>query len=487
MNQLPNVAIIGAGLGGLATAARLASRGFQVTVYEQNNSVGGRNSEVSFAGCTFDGGPTLLMMLDPLKRLFSDLGERLEDHLELTLCNPGYRAYYADGSTIESTIEVDQMVKNLQAFGAEKDAEKYPEFLESIKTLYQDAVPNFVESNFQNLSEIASPKKLKMVAKHGMLRNLSKVIEREFSDERVRMLMSFQTMYLGLSPYDAPYVYAVLTYMEYGEGIWYPKGGMPEISNAILKLAEGRGAKFLLNTQITRLEDDSIVDSNGEHYPADIVICNTDLPAAGVDLLGNPPTRKKNSCSALMVYARYDGQLDSLEHHNVVFGSDFKGNLADIFASVPRLPSDPSFYACISSKSDPNRAPEGASNLYLLIPCPNLTYPYQQQDFNDLREKAFKRLSEISDFQPDRISAMQTFTPFDWQSKYGLWQGAAFGLSHIFTQSAFFRPSNRIPGRNGGYFVGASTMPGNGIPMVLISAELVEKRLEQDGYLCGGR
>lgn len=486
MSTSPSVAIIGAGLGGLATAARLAARGCDVTVFEQNSHVGGRNSEVSLAGCTFDGGPTLLMMLDPLKRLFADLGEKVDDHLELTLCDPGYRAFYADGSTIESTINVDQMVENMRSFDADTDAEKYPAFLQSIKELYEDAVPNFVESNFENLGEIASPAKLKMVARHGMLRNLSKVIERKFTDERIRMLMSFQTMYLGLSPYDAPYVYAVLTYMEYGEGIWYPKGGLPEVSNAIQRLARSRGAKFQMSTQIARVEEDCIVDNDGNQFHADIVICNADLPSAGVDLLGTSPSKKKNSCSALMVYAKYDGQLDSLEHHNVVFGSDFKGNLTDIFAATPRLPSDPSFYACISSKSEPSRAPEGSHNLYLLIPCPNLTYPYTHADFDGLIEKAFARLAKISAFDREKISAIQTFTPFDWQSKYGLWQGAAFGLSHIFTQSAFFRPSNRIPGRKGGYFVGASTMPGNGIPMVLISAELVERRLEKDGCLPGG-
>lgn len=470
----PKVVVIGAGLGGLATAARLAHRGYRVLVLEKTDQIGGRNRSLSVGECHFDAGPTLMMMLEPFTRLFQDLGERLEDHLDIALCDPSYRVFYRDGTRIDGTPNVARMVRQIEAISGRKDAENYAVMLGELAALYRDAIPNFVRRNWDSPLQAARPRHLKTVLERGMLGNLYQGISRYMDDERLRMLFSFQTMYLGLSPFDAPWVYAVLTYMEYGEGIWYPKGGIAEISRVVGRLAETRGAEIRLSSPVAKVEEKSVLLESGERIEADHVVVNADLPYAERALLGQPGKNRRYSCSAFLLYIDYAGDLPPLEHHNVFFGANFRENLDAIFHRQER-PSDPAFYACVSSKSEPKNAPQGHSNLFVLVPCANLDRLWSPQDESALKEAVFARLREEAAFDPTRIAALQVYTPNDWQTDLNLDRGAAFGLSHDFLQSAFFRPTNRGP--HGVTYVGASTVPGNGMPMVLISAELAEERI----------
>ena len=477
--MVARITVVGAGLGGLATAARLAHRGHDVTVLEKTDAIGGRNRPVRVGESLFDGGPSLMMMLEPFSRLFADLGERMEDHLELTLCDPSYRVFYRDGSRIDGTPNVARMVKQIEALSGRRDAENYGVMLGDMAALYRDAIPNFVRRNWDSPLQAARPKHLRTVLKRRMLGNLAKGIARYMDDERLRMLFSFQTMYLGLSPYEAPWVYAVLTYMEYGEGIWYPKGGLVEIANAVARLAERRGATIRLNAPVCRIEGTTVTLENGERIEADHVVMNADLPYAERALMGRKgPDKRKYSCSAYLLYVDYADELPAMQHHNIFFGGDFRDNLEAIFNRRER-PDDPAFYACIPSKTDPDTAAPGHSNLFVLIPCANLDRPWSAEDAEALKTAAFNRMREEVGFDPAKVTALKTYTPEDWAGELNLEKGAAFGLSHHFVQSAFFRPNNRVKGRPGLTYVGASTMPGNGLPMVLISAELAEERVLQ--------
>jgi phytoene desaturase len=477
--------VVGAGLGGLATALRLSHLGHRVTVLEKTDQVGGRNREVKVGPATFDGGPTLLMMLDPFRKLFEDVGERLEDQLQLSLCDPGYRVFFADGARIEGTPNVARMIRQIQDLSDPEDALAYPRLLGDLAALYEASIPNFVRKNFYGPADFFAPRSLGLVRRHRMLGNLASGIARYVRDPRLRMLFSFQTMYLGLSPYEAPWVYAVLTYMEYGEGIWYPKGGMVEVCRSVARLAERRGTNVRLNAPVAKIEGNRVVLESGETLEADAVICNADLPYAERELASRPAPRadrRRYSCSAYMLYLDYEGELPQLLHHNVFFGRDFEGNLADIFTRE-KLPEDPAFYACVSARSDPQQAPAGHENLYVLVPCPNLDRPWATADGCELQERVFSRLASEVGFDPTRVAAMREYSPIDWKEDLNLDHGAAFGLSHHFAQSAFFRPGNRSRSNPNLYYVGASTVPGNGLPMVLISAELVEDRLRHDGFL----
>ncbi len=478
--------MVGAGLGGLATALRLAHRGHRVTVLEKNDSTGGRNRRVQVGECAFDGGPTLMMMLDPFKKLFTDVGERLEDHMNIKLCDPSYRVFFADGSQIEGTPNVARMVDQIERLSGRHEAERYGKLLGDLAELYRISIPNFVRRNYNSMLDLASPKALGMVLQHHMLDNLAKRIERYVEDPRLRMLFTFQTMYLGLSPYDAPWVYGVLTYMEYGEGIWYPMGGMARIHESVEELAAKKGVEIRLNANVKAVRGKTVELDSGETITADAVITNADLPYSEETLekearKSKPKPKRRYSCSAYMMYIDYKGELPELLHHNVFFGSDFKGNLDALFHEPLSVPDEPAFYCCISKRSDPERAPEGHENVFVLIPCPNNDYPMSEADERKMQEYVYKRLHQAACFDKSKIVEQKTYGPREWATDYNLDKGAAFGLSHDFMQSVCFRPDNRSKENPGVYYVGASTVPGNGLPMVLISAELVEDRLVKAG------
>lgn len=477
------VVVVGAGVGGLATALRLAHRGHEVTVLEKTNEVGGRNRNERVNDCLFDGGPSLLMMLDPFRKLFADVGERMEDHLSITLVDPGYRAWYRDGSRIDATPNTAKMVRAIEELCGKEEASRYPGFLGEVGNLYHGAIDHFVRSNYSRVKDFAAPSQIKRILTLGMLKNLAKKVERRFEDPRLRMLFSFQTMYLGLSPYQAPWVYATLAYMEYGEGIWYPEGGLPKVSEVIAELALERGAVVRTGCPVRSIEEGRVVLENGEVVNADIVVCNADLPYARRELEhSSKPDRYRYSCSALVMYIDYEGELPEMLHHNVFFGKDFKENLDDIFTRLV-LPDDPAFYACLSNRSEAGRSPKGHENLFLLVPVPHLGFEWTPEAEAEVRTKVFARLTEECGFDPTKIRGMKARSPIDWRDELNLENGAAFGISHDLFQSAFFRPSNVSKDTKGTYYVGASTVPGNGLPMVLISAELVEKRLIERGEI----
>ncbi len=388
--------MVGAGLGGLATALRLAHRGHKVTVLEKTDQVGGRNRRTRVNDCTFDVGPTLLMMLDPFRKLFRDVDECFEDHLNITLCDPNYRVFFADGCRMDCSANMAQMIRQMEALGAHEDAAKYPQMIGKLADLYHASLPNFVRRNYDSPVDLLGPKSGLVAAKHGMFGNLAKGMGKCFKDPRLQTLFCLQSMYLGLSPFDAPWVYAVLVYMEYGEGIWYPKGGMVEITRVVAELAEGRGAELHLNSPVAAIEGPSVRLDSGKVITADAVICNADLPYAEKSLLATfAPLREKStrrySCSAYTMYMDYEGELPSIQHHNIVLGSDFQGNLDQIF-NQHRVPTEPSFYVAASSKADHSMAPEGHLNLQILVPCPNLDHPWAEADPQDVEEKVFGRL-----------------------------------------------------------------------------------------------
>lgn len=475
---MKTVVIVGAGMGGLATAARLAKAGYEVAVFEARSQVGGRIGELRRDGYRFDTGPTLLMMLEPLERLFQDLHRRIEDYLDLTLVDPSYRAYFGDGTVFDSSPNIARMVREIRQKISPDEVPGYLRLMGDLSAMYHAVVPAFVRKQYRGLGDLFSPYQIGLLLRHRLLGNLWQRVGHYVRDPRLRMLFSFQTMYLGLSPKDALWVYGVLTYMESGEGVWYPRGGMHRLPEAIARIAQEEGARIYLNHRVAEVlvEDERAVGvrlASGEVLKADAVIINADAPTAYRELL--PPTRYtkrdfKNSCSALMFYIGYTERLPHQLHHNVYFSRGFEANLHELFKQN-RVPSDPSFYTCLSNRTDRSDAPAGCENLYVLVPVPNLTGEDARATVPRVLETVIQRVG----LKRECLQFVETLTPHEWQAM-GLWQGAAFGIAHTFFQSTAFRPSLQTPFRDC-YLVGASTQPGNGIPMTLISAELVAERV----------
>ncbi len=479
---MAHVVVVGGGIGGLTASARLAHRGYRVTLVEARTQLGGRIGEVRRDGFRFDTGPTLLMMLDPLERFFADTHRRIEDYLQPVLLNPSYRVFFADGTQFDSSPCIASMVREIGRKISPAEVPGYLRLMADLSAMLNEVVPAFVRRNYRSLADLLSPRQIHLLFKHRLLANLHGRIKHYVSDPRLHMLFTFQTMYLGLSPMQAPWVYGILTYMESGEGVWFPRGGMYAIIRAIERIALEEGVQIRLGEKAQQVIVENgrargVRLASGEVINADVVVLNTDVPTAYTRLLPPAPQagrQWRNSCSALVLLIGYDGALPALLHHNVHFSADFQRNLSEIFVQKV-VPADPSFYTCLSVRTEPSDAPAGSENLYVLVPVPNLTGEDAGAASEQVLERVLERLAREANLQRERIRFVERITPADWEAM-GLWQGAAFGLGHDFFQSTCFRPSNRAP-FDEVYFVGASTVPGNGIPMVLISAELLQERL----------
>ncbi|HZU14000.1 MAG TPA: phytoene desaturase family protein [Chloroflexota bacterium] len=480
----PETIVIGGGLGGLAASIRLRLAGRRVRLLEKNGRLGGRCNRLELDGFTFDTGPTLLLMRDVLDDLFACAGRRLEDYLDLVRLDPNYVIHFGDGSTLEISGDLDATAKQMDALetGA---GERFRHYLADAGRNYRISRERFVERNFCHWHEFFTPVNLRYLLATHALRSLARHVGRFFEDERLRLALSFQTMYLGLSPDDAPSIYSLLPYTEIAEGIWYPRGGMYRIVTALARLAGELGVEIETGAEVRevsrverRVTDVRTADRS---YPADLVVCNADLPWASRALFDIPRRRRLNpGSSAFLLYLGLDRRYPCLRHHNVYLSPDPAANFDAIFHrhSVPR---DPSFYVCAPTGTDPSTAPPGGEALYVLVPVPATSPAIDwSSDASPLREHVLDRLERDLPGLCSHIVCERAYTPTDFEHDYHISRGSAFGLSHALHQVGYFRPSNRALGYDNLYFVGASTVPGGGIPMVIIGSRLVAERIAEE-------
>ncbi|MFN3742708.1 MAG: phytoene desaturase family protein [Anaerolineales bacterium] len=489
----PTAIVIGAGIGGIAAAARLAKNGYDVTVLEKEATPGGRCNQIVRDGHRFDIGPTLFLMPEVWEETFAGLGERMSDHLDLRRIDPTYTIYFEDGLQLQLTSNLGEMQRQLEQ--VEKTAfVGFLAYLAEGARHYKLSLEKFVGRNFYSLFEYFSLTNLPLILQLKALQKHYANAGRFFKDERLKAAFTFQNMYLGLSPYDAPATYSLLQYTELAEGVWYPMGGMYAAIQALVKVAEKLGVKFAYNTAVKRLNVErsnvprvnSVTLEDGRELTADIVVGNADLPYIYKELL---PDRKEAekldkklyTCSTIMFYWGVDKQYPQIAHHNVFLGGDYKASFDQIFQDHT-LPEVPSFYLHAPARTDPSAAPAGQDTLYVLVPVGHLD-ARAEQDWDALihraRETVFTRLAKemgITDLR-QHIKFEIVYQPKVWKERFNLEKGAAFGLSHNFWQVGYLRPHNRHAKYKNLYFVGASTHPGTGLPIVLLSAKLTTERI----------
>ena len=486
--------IIGAGIGGLCTAARLAHEGYHVTVIEKESMVGGRAHRLKQDGYTFDTGPTILMMTDVLYDTFSYCGKNFDDYIDLQQLEPNYKVWYPEGETLEVSSNLPRFAAELAKFDP-KGPEQFYRFFADVSEMYRISRHKFIDKNFDKLTDFIDLKAGIQLLRRRGLTKLYSFVSRYFTDPRLRQLFSFQSMYLGVTPYEAPAIYSVVSYMETGLGIWYPKGGMHALPQALAKLCMDLGVDIRLNTPVQGITEEhkrvTGVDlEDGQHIASDLVISNADLTYTHRQLIADTGRKEysnarldklKQASSALLFYWGINDPLDGILHHNVFFSKDFQHNLEEIFHDK-KLPTDPAFYLYVPTKTDPTLAPKGNHVLYVLVPVPNLEGTIDwPKAIQRVKKQVLTRLKK--DIGVDIGKAMQTeavFTPEDFETKFNLTNGSAFGLSHTFFQSGYFRPHNVSRRIKGLYFVGASTYPGSGVPMVTLSGKLVVERILND-------
>jgi len=490
MTNKPTAVVIGAGIGGIATAARLAKNGFEVTVLEKNAQSGGRCNQIIRDGHRFDIGPTLFLMPEIWRETFAALGEEMSEHLDLRRIDPTYKVHFEDGLQLQLTSNLGSMQEQLEKV----EPSGFTGFLAYIAEgarHYKISVEKFVGRNFFSLLEYFSLTNLPLIFQLKALDKHYRNTSRYFNDERLKAAFTFQNMYLGLSPYDAPATYSLLQYTELAEGVWYPMGGMYAAIQALTSVAEKLGVKFIYNAPVKKLQVEgsqitSLETEDGTRYTADLFVGNADLPYIYDQLLPDRAKAKEldeklYTCSTIMFYWGVDKQYPQINHHNVFLAGDYKASFDKIF-NEHTLPEAPSFYVHAPVRTDPSAAPAGQETLYVLVPVGHLD-ARSKQDWeamvNRARETVFARLEKemgISDLR-EHIKFEIKYTPLEWKERFNLVKGAAFGLSHNFWQVGYLRPHNRHDQYKNLYFAGASTHPGTGLPIVLLSAKLTTQRI----------
>jgi phytoene desaturase len=485
------VVVIGAGLAGLSAACYLTGRGYDVTVVERDELAGGRAGTLHRDGFTFDTGPTVLTMpdliTDAIRAASRDPATNLHELLPLRRLDPAYRACFADGSTIQVRSGREAMRNEIAQTCGSVDAAAFDSFVDWLRRLYLLEMPNFIDRNYDSpLGLLSSPRALAQLIRLGAFGRLGAAVRKRFADPRLHRLFSFQAMYAGLSPDSALALYAVITYMDTIEGVWFPEGGIQAVPTIMAQVAEKAGVTFrygapvesILRSPTGRVA--GVRTASGDRIMADAVVCTVDLPTAYEQLLPDlrPPRavrRGKYSPSAVVWHVGVRGVPNpSVAHHNIHFGAEW-GSAFDALLNRGELMPDPSRLVTVPSLDDPTLAPDGCSTLYVLEPVPNLKGKINwAAEAEPLRGRLHTFLAEQG--YPIDVITQQLVTPLDWQAQ-GMGAGTPFALAHTFGQTGPFRPSNcerQLPGM---FFAGSGTVPGVGVPMVLISGKLAASRV----------
>ncbi|MBA3952157.1 MAG: phytoene desaturase [Rubrobacter sp.] len=484
-------------MGGLAAAIRLATMGFEVEVFEKNGQVGGRIGRLEAEGFSFDTGPSLLLMTDTYRELFAFAGRDLDDYVRLIPLDGDYRVTFGDGDTLTMRRTLPEMIRELERIEPGVTPRFY-RFLEDACHKYRLGRSEFVERDFDKAKDFFGLRNLRLLLKTKAVNNYYRQVSKFFNTEKLRQAFSLQTMYLGLSPFSAPAVYALLPYTEIAEdGLWFPEGGMYALVEAMERLAVELGVKFRLNSPVERV----VVtkgrargvrvggEAGGVEIGADAVLANADLPYAYRELLGGAADsdfklRKREklqyTASAFMLYLGVDGKLDEMLHHNFYLSPEYRENFEAIFRDG-RLPEDPSFYAVVPSKTEPGMAPEGKDALFVLVPVPHLGPNVDwEREGPRFKEKIYGLLERRCGLDRSKVVYEKVKTPYDWRDEYNLEEGAAFGIGHGILQVGYFRPPMVSRSIESMYFVGASTRPGTGVPLVTIGARLAAERIGRE-------
>jgi phytoene desaturase len=485
------VVIVGAGLGGLSCALRLAATGREVTVIERESVPGGRAGRLDFAGYAFDTGPTVLTMPELLADAFAAVDEDMADWLTLTRLDPAYRAHFPDGSTLDVICDSVRMAAEVSRVCGPREADGYLRFAAYVRRMWQLERDDFIDRNVDSPRDLVTMNLARLAAAGGF-RRLDTKIAQFFRDPRTRRVFSFQSMYAGLAPHQALALYSVITYLDTIAGVYFPRGGIHAVPVALAAAADKHGVTFRYGTTVTQVEVSggrarAVHTADGDRIFADVVVLNPDLPIAYRDLLGASRSealprriaRLRQSPSAVVAHIGSKQHYSKIAHHNIHFGRAWRGTFDDVIRRGHRM-RDPSLLVSNPTRTDPTLAPDGHEIYYVLAPTPNLDVGHDEWTYQDGRAYGAELVSTLEargyyDFGAG-IEASHIVTPADWAAS-GLAAGTPFASAHTFRQTGPFRPGNLHPSLANVVFVGSGTQPGVGVPMVLISGKLAAARI----------
>jgi phytoene desaturase len=487
------VNIIGAGPGGLASAMLLARAGVRVRIFERLDVPGGRTSTISTPeGFRFDLGPTFFLYPRVLEDIFTACGYDLRREVEMVRLDPQYRLIFGAGGEMLATPDVARMEAEVSRLSP-ADHGSFTRFMEATREKFVRFAP-FLEQPFESWIDLASPDLLKLVPILKPWRSLDAELGTFFSDERIRLAFTFQSKYLGMSPFRCPSLFSILSFLEYEHGVYHPIGGCGAVSSAMARIAQDMGVEIRYGEPVEGLEFagrriTAVRTGSGTHV-ADATVVNADFARSMTRLVPDRLRRRWNdrkiasrrfSCSTFMLYLGIEGRYDDVAHHNIYLSENYRENLADI-EHRHVLSRDPSMYVQNASVTDPTLAPRGMSTLYLLIPVthrhPNVDWRREGPRYREVALDQMERIG-IRGVR-DRIRYEKMLTPDDWQEGYEIYRGATFNLSHDLGQMLHMRPHNRFEDVERMYLVGGGTHPGSGLPVIYSSARITTDLLLAD-------
>ncbi len=485
------VLIVGAGPGGLAASILLAKAGVQVTVLERLPHVGGRTSTFTRDGFTFDVGPTFFLYPQVLREIFSAAGSDLDRELELVRLDPQYRLVFGGGGELLATPDLDRMRAAVSALSPQ-DGPAFLRYYEVNRRKLAAFAP-ILSSPFLGWKDLCRPDLLKMLPLLKPWRSLHADLSHYFQDPRIRLAFSFQSKYLGMSPFRCPSLFSILAFMEYEYGVFHPVGGCGAITVAMAKLASSLGVEIKLEHQVDKIEfvgkRPSGVHAAGRFFACDSLVINADFARAMHRLVpdhlrqrwsNRQLAKKQFSCSTFMMYLGVKGRFDKVSHHTIYIPKDYPATLTDIERDHA-LSTDPPFYLQNASVTDPSLAPEGCSSLYALFP---VTHQHENVDWRKQKEsfraRALRQLERVGVEVEGRILFERDFTPDNWSSEFELHLGSTFSMTHSFRQMLHLRPRNRFEDLQSVYLVGGGTHPGSGLPVIFESSRITSRLLLED-------
>lgn len=460
----------------------LARTGRQITVLEREDVPGGRAGVLKTQGFTFDTGPVVLTMPDIAAEAFTALGENMVDWLTLERLDPSYRTFFPDGSSLDILDDTERMSNQVRLKLGPDAASGYEDYVAHVTRLYNVQFADFMNRNFDSPLDALTPNLLRLVAAGGFRRMDTKA--REFlRDPRLLRAFTFQSMYAGVSPQRALALYSVISYMDCVAGVYVPKGGMNRLPAAMAAAAAKHGVRFGFGTSIAHVEHSAgraraVITEDGERIPCDVAVLSPDLPVAQRDLLGHAPwlvRRLRTSPSATVLLAGSTAHYSRIAHHNIHFGRSWRATFQELIEDHEPM-SDPSFFVSHLNAADPYLAPQGSHAYYVLFPAPNQRSgidwakfgpAYSEHMIETLEDRGYAGFGDAMRFS-------NLITPADWQAQ-GMADGSPFAAAHTFWQTGPFRPGNLL-GENI-VFAGSGTVPGVGVPMVLLSGRLAAQRI----------
>ena len=486
-----DVTVIGAGPGGLAAAMLLAHQGRRVRVLERRSRVGGRCSAIEEQGFRFDVGPTFFLYPRVLQEIFQSVGYDLFDEVPMQRLDPQYRVNFGAGGYLDATGDIDAMEKEIARFSPQ-DAGAFSRYMSANRQKLAKFRP-ILESPFLSRADLLRPSTLKAVPWLRPWHSVGSELETIFQDPRLAIAFSFQSKYLGMSPFQCPSLFTILAFLEYEYGVWHPTGGCSAVSERMADIAQQMGVEICLNEPVEKLifKGRRVVglETCRRTYKCDAIVINSDFARTMTKLVPDELRTRWNdrkisntkfSCSTFMMYLGVEGQYDT-RHHTIHIADDYQRNLDEI-ENRHVLSEDPSFYVQNPSVTDSTMAPDGMSAMYVLVPVssqhPNIDWSVERERF---RGHVISRLSRIGiDDLERRIRFEKIITPDDWDSAFEVHNGATFNMAHNLGQMLHKRPHNRFEDLDGVYLVGGGTHPGSGLPVIYESARITCHLIDKD-------